>query len=299
MDRTQLMNGNTPVTTQTEGETKPGWWKSLLAQLTGNPIDRTIKNDEVEHADTDQTEGSPANTTATDELLIIEEPQLIDEIIAQNDSLSTSTDEAEVIDEELVPEIEEITPDEPNYAATVTGGEELITNTPIVMTEPAIEEPVAVVETATPELESTESATVDIDTPEVAPETPELAAVEIEPEIEPCNYTRVPSGPVKDRDDLTERWVNELRSGNHQQTHGCWESAGTFFNPQTKECTLQVAINTFDIPLGQLRDKYGDLFIGDVLHKNDVQLQSYKEIADYIEETQLSRRSRREMEMER
>jgi hypothetical protein len=116
-----------------------------------------------------------------------------------------------------------------------------------------------------------------------------------EPEVaEPAdNLARPPADP---HDEMTERWVDELRSGRHQQLCGAWEDTG-FFGGHT-ECTIQVAKNTFNVDLGELTDKYGQPFISEILRRNDHEQQSFKQIADYIEETQLKGR-RRELEMDR
>jgi hypothetical protein len=116
-----------------------------------------------------------------------------------------------------------------------------------------------------------------------------------EPEVtEPADHLARP--PADPHDEMTERWVDELRSGRHQQLCGAWEDTG-FFGGHT-ECTLQVAKNTFNVDLGVLTDKYGQPFISEILRRNDHEQQSFKQIADYIEKTQLKER-RRELEMER
>jgi hypothetical protein len=116
-----------------------------------------------------------------------------------------------------------------------------------------------------------------------------------EPEVtEPADHLARP--PADPHDEMTERWVDELRSGRHQQLCGAWEDTG-FFGGHT-ECTLQVAKNTFNVDLGVLTDKYGQPFISEILRLNDHEQQSFKQIADYIEKTQLKER-RRELEMER
>jgi hypothetical protein len=302
-------------------EPKPIWWRSFIAQLTGRTLDRAVEVDEVdqdEAVDPESTEPDTTNTIAGDDAPVGEplEAELVDEIPAPAEPEVRPADETEleVLDAELVedpptvaavpeiaevadtpvveipdvvhvPEVEEV---EPEPAAEVVEVPELDVAPATVVSEPEVEEPVTVVEAPTPELEATD--------PEVADPEPN-ATVYVEVEVIPCDDTRAPSGPVKDRDDLTERWVDELRNGGHRQAHGTWEDRGVFGGKS--ECTLQVAINTYDIPLGELRDKYGDRFIGEVLTRNDIERQSFDQIADYIERTQLSRSRRKEMEMER
>lgn len=327
-------NDTNSVMTQV-ADPKPGWWSSLLAQLTGRSLDRAVEVDDVEETDPDETESSAPDTTdvADDVPTVIEplEAELVEETPPPDDPESKPADsvELEVLDAELVddepdepaevtvpevdtaevPEVEPADPEPEPEPVVVEVAElditEVDTTAAAVVEEPAVDEPAVVYEAPTPELDASDpepSDTVftDPDTPEV--ETDQAAAVEVEPvEVEPIagNSDRGPTGPVKDRDDLTVRWLDELRSGEHRQTCGAWESAGTFFDRTTKECTLQVAINTFDIPLGELRNKYGERFIGDVLYRNDVEMQSFKQIADFIERTQLSRSRQKELEMER
>jgi hypothetical protein len=318
----RLTSGNNPVATQVE-EPKPSWWRSFIAQLTGRTLDRAVEVDEVdqdEAVDTESTEPDTTDTIADDDAPVGEplEAELVDEIPAPAEPEVRPADETEleVLDAELVedpptvaavpevaatpvveipdvvhvPEVEEV---EPEPAAAVVEVPELDVAPSTVVEEPEVEEPVTVVEAPTPELEATDPEPPE---PEVADQEP-TATVYVGVEVIPCDDTRAPSGPVKDRDDLTERWVDELRNGGHRQAHGTWEDRGVFGGKS--ECTLQVAINTYDIPLGELRDKYGDRFIGEVLTRNDIELQSFDQIADYIERTQLSRSRRKEMEMER
>lgn len=315
-------------------EPKPGWWSSLLAQLTGRSLDRAVEvDDDVEEKDPDDTE-SPAPDTidVADDVPTVTEPleaELVEETPPPDDPESKPADsvELEVLDAELVddepsevtvPEVDtaevpEVEPADPEPEPVVVDVPELDTpevdtTAAVVVEEPTVNEPAVVCEEPTPELDATELDASDPephDTVFTDPETPEVETVEavtVEVEVEPApgNSDRGPTGPVKDRDDLTERWLDELRSGKHRQTHGAWENynEGGLFGGKS-ECTIQVAINTFDIPLGELRNKYGERFVGDVLYKNDVEMQSFKQIADFIERTQLSRSRQKELEMER
>jgi hypothetical protein len=151
---------------------------------------------------------------------------------------------------------------------------------------------------------STEPA---IDEPEPDPTETELSelAVEVaapvienpEPEVtESADHLARP--PADPHDEMTERWVDELRSGRHQQLYGAWEDNEFGWFGGHAECVLQVAKNTFNVDLGVLTDRYGQPFISEILRRNDHEQQSFKQIADYIEETQLKGR-RRELEMER
>jgi hypothetical protein len=151
----------------------------------------------------------------------------------------------------------------------------------VASTEPAIDEP----EPDPTETELSELA-VEVADPVIGDPEPEVT----EPAAE---VARPPADP---HDEMTERWVDELRSGRHQQLCGAWEDTG-FFGGHS-ECTIQVAKNTFNVDLGELTDRYGQPFISEILRRNDHEHQSFKRIADYIEETQLKGR-RRELEMER
>jgi hypothetical protein len=151
----------------------------------------------------------------------------------------------------------------------------------VASTEPAIDEP---------EPDPTEAELL-----EPAAKVADPIIENSEPEVtEPAAEVARP--PADPHDEMTERWVDELRSGRHQQLCGSWEDTG-FFGGHS-ECTIQVAKNTFNVDLGELTDKYGQPFISEILRLNDHEQQSFKRIADYIEETQLKGR-RRELEMER
>lgn len=139
-------------------------------------------------------------------------------------------------------------------------------------------------------LASTEAVIDELEPGSLATELTEPAAEVTDPAD---HLARPPADP---HDEMTERWVDELRSGRHQQLCGSWEDTG-FFGGHS-ECTLQVAKNTFNVDLGELTDRYGQPFISEILRRNDHEQQSFKRIADYIEKTQLKER-RRELEMER
>jgi hypothetical protein len=299
-------------------EPKPGWWSSLLAQLTGRSLDRAVEVDDVEETDPDETDAdetespAPDTTDVADDVPTVTEPleaELVEETPPPDDPESKPADsvELEVLDAELVddepdepaevtiPEVDtaevpEVEPADPEPEPVVVEVPELDitevdTTAAAVVEEPAVDEPAVVCEAPTPELDASDPEPNDTDTPEVV--TYQTTAVEVE--VIPGN---------KDRDDLTVQWVKELRSGEHRQVRGAWQGPGTFFAGKS-ECTLQVAINTCDISLGELKNKYGERFVGDVLNRNDIEGQSFEQIADYIERTQLSRSRQKELEMER
>lgn len=152
-------------------------------------------------------------------------------------------------------------------------------------------------ETAAPEVEVVEP---ELDTPASTP-APELASPEA------TSVTRGQDRPVvapdlhKDPAGFAAAWADELRSGDHKQVHGAWEATVPHFfsKDEKEECTLQVAVNTFDVTVQDIRNAYGSQFVGDILQRNDIECQSFDRIAKHIEKTaEVPARRRKEPELE-
>lgn len=151
----------------------------------------------------------------------------------------------------------------------------------------AEDEPTA---TTQPELEVSEIDTAEVPAPEppvTELEEPDAQEPPLEPtlsEVEDSATTRSlwsswfdrPRAWLSGKQELARKWIAELRSGRHEQVCGAWEDG-------TRECTIQVARNTFRMSYENLEDKFGERFLNEILHRNDRLQQPFRQIANFME----------------
>jgi hypothetical protein len=238
----------------------------------------------------------------------------IDESDGSSLGATTVTPELELDDAELVAEPE---PTGPELALDTSEVALEVTDPELAADEQQLDEPADETELAEPELDADilqggAEVVAEQELPELTVVEPELAVVEpgvtvSEPGLDTVSYEQGPAptswwgsktqqvkGWTGDKYQLTKDWIKELRSGRHKQCHGAWEEPGTWGG--AKECTIQVAKNTFGMSLSDVKDTYGHNFVNEILYRNDVQNQSFDDIAKFIDRTQLQGRA---VELER
>jgi hypothetical protein len=238
-----------------------------------------------------------------------DDPGPVDESDGSSLGATTVTPELELDDAELVAEPE---PTGPELALDTSEVALEVTDPELAADEQQLDEPADEVELAEPELDADilqggAEVVAEQELPELTVAEPELAVVEpgvtvSEPGLDTVSYEQGPAptswwgsktqqvrGWTGDKYQLTKDWIKELRSGRHKQCHGTWEEPGTWGG--AKECTIQVAKNTFGMSLDDVKDTYGHNFVNEILYRNDVRNQSFDEIAKFIDRTQLQGRS--------
>jgi hypothetical protein len=239
----------------------------------------------------------------------VDDPAPVDESDGSPLGATTVTPELELDDAELVAEPE---PTGPELALDTSEVALEVTDPELAADEQQLDEPADEVELAEPELDADilqggAEVVAEQELPELTVAEPELTVVEpgvtvSEPGLDTVSYEQGPAptswwgsktqqvrGWTGDKYQLTKDWIKELRSGRHKQCHGTWEEPGTWGG--AKECTIQVAKNTFGMSLDDVKDTYGHNFVNEILYRNDVRNQSFDEIAKFIDRTQLQGRS--------
>lgn len=104
-----------------------------------------------------------------------------------------------------------------------------------------------------------------------------------------------PSAWLSSKQEFAMRWAAVLRSGKYEQACGVWkEEVVGFFHTVCRRCAIQVAKDEFNMSYTQIQDKIGRPACYEVLHRNDDLRDPFSETADFIEETFVPSRARRE-----
>lgn len=85
-------------------------------------------------------------------------------------------------------------------------------------------------------------------------------------------------GRIQDRDQFAADWIAALRSGRHRQARGVWGDGDS-------ACVNKVAVNELGVTVGDLRDAYGATAVNEFMYRNDVEKQSFREIASLMDRT--------------
>lgn len=169
---------------------------------------------------------------------------------------------------------------------------------PAAAPEAALEAPGEVAEPSVPELAVAEPEPVVTPAPEpVVAEVPEPELQVAEPQQEPVIteddapaarpswFSSCFSGSrawLSDKQALARRWVAELRSGRHEQVCGAWTEERVW--GCDKECSVQVAKNTFNMSYQELERILGPDVLDGTLYRNDCLKLTFDKVADYIED---------------
>lgn len=119
----------------------------------------------------------------------------------------------------------------------------------------------------------------------VDPELPPWAATEPELYTAPSGkHDPVPPrgsrsqqvhGRIRNRTQFAEDWINELRSGQHEQARCGWDTG-------TGQCVNKVAIDEFGVTVGDIRDAYGSATVNELFYRNDIERHSFNELSTFM-----------------